>query len=727
MIPPATKVSARTNLINMPESDHQPPNPEEGGSDGARDNSSDGAAAVPAASPPTAAVQGEATASSEKAAVPAASPPTAAVEGEATASSEKVARKRWKLPSFPKLPSLPILKILQGTMKKVNGDSLCMATFSCFQLTILYSGIFLVIMIGQSLPGAEKSFWPFNKVNNALDNNTNAKPITPFYAEMRSDLYGHERQFPKTHEPESGVLMTLLFGPKQDPAEPTIPVNTGIPAEQHIVLQHLNREYEAYRFSVQAATTSKIQASREFGQVSFRRVLEKVLSRLKDLQDRQRLTVLEESFLEEGGRLVDKLATLRTLLVDSDNTTFGSLQQCHNNTEAASLTIPFLQTPSREMQHVCDNIENSTDLSSTKNDSSVEEKKTLAYSTNTTLLAIKMVENKLTALVTAFLKQISESFPPGSANAIKDALGGHFSIWGTRALIDDLRKTPMRTLFSNARKRKRLFVTYFVGDVFASTVAILRKEVTAIVRSAEPGDEALVVLQSAGGTVTGYGLAAAQLLRIKEAGLALTIAVEQVAASGGYMAACVGDTIICSPFAVVGSIGVIQDMPNIYERLKREGVEFHQISAGEYKRVLSPTKEVKQADLKKAKEEMEDVWTLFKDFVSEQRPALKIDAVATGEAWYGKRALELGLCDALQAADDVLIGFIDRGYDVYHVKYEVPDTNMLSKFLEFGKASTSSRGDVGLLQWFLEKIVAQLQVELGKIGIGIDNNRLLLV
>ena len=255
----------------------------------------------------------------------------------------------------------------------------------------------------------------------------------------------------------------------------------------------------------------------------------------------------------------------------------------------------------------------------------------------------------------------------------------------------------MRLHFS-PRPRKRLFVTHFVGDMFATAVTALRQEVTAIVRSATSGqDEVLVVLQSGGGTVTGYGLVAAQLLRIKDAGLRLTVAVEQVAASGGYMVACVGDTIVCSPFAVVGSIGVVQEIPNFYDRLKREGVEFHEITAGEYKRVLSPTKEATPKDLQKAKEDIEEVWQLFKDFVTEQRPSLDINVVATGEVWFGKRAVEIGLCDAIQASDDILTDFVDQGYDVYTVKYEEPVEELFEKIFNFGKVSAWQGNPMGLL------------------------------
>ncbi|EED86558.1 protease, partial [Thalassiosira pseudonana CCMP1335] len=217
--------------------------------------------------------------------------------------------------------------------------------------------------------------------------------------------------------------------------------------------------------------------------------------------------------------------------------------------------------------------------------------------------------------------------------------------------------------------RPNLFVTRFSGDVSASQVNDLREEVTGILRASQPGDEVLMILQSGGGTVTGYGLSAAQLQRFKTKGLKLTICVEQVAASGGYMMCCTADRIVASPFAVLGSIGVISDIPNAYERLKQEGIEFQTITAGKYKRTVTPTKKVTKEDLKKSEEDINDILKLFKAFVKSQRPQLDIENVATGETWFGEDALAKGLCDEIATADDVLLEFVDNGYDVYEVAY----------------------------------------------------------
>ena len=206
---------------------------------------------------------------------------------------------------------------------------------------------------------------------------------------------------------------------------------------------------------------------------------------------------------------------------------------------------------------------------------------------------------------------------------------------GIGGILKDVQERPLSRIFTNSTHtegakivpRKSLFVVDFPGDVSASRVQFLREEVSAIVRTAKEGDEALVVLQSGGGTVTGYGLAAAQLVRLKKKGVKVTIAVEQVAASGGYMMACTGDKIVASPFAVLGSIGVISDQPNVYERLKREGIEFSTVTAGKYKRTLTPTKKPTKEDFDKSKEDVEQILVLFKDFVAKNRPSLDIDKV----------------------------------------------------------------------------------------------------
>ena len=242
-----------------------------------------------------------------------------------------------------------------------------------------------------------------------------------------------------------------------------------------------------------------------------------------------------------------------------------------------------------------------------------------------------------------------------------------------------------------AGKAKHVYVLKFFGDVTASQVAQLRQEVTAVLRSADAegrGDEVVLVLNTGGGTVTGYGLAAAQLQRLKGAGLHLTVCVEQVAASGGYMMACTADKIVASPFAVVGSIGVITEQPNVFERLEKEGVKFSTVTAGKYKRTLTPTKKIDPKDLAKLEDDIAQILKLFKGFVAENRPQLDIEKVATGETWFGPDALERKLVDDLATVDDVLLEHVDAGSQVYGVTYtEKPKSPLAALGLPGGAAA----------------------------------------
>jgi len=291
---------------------------------------------------------------------------------------------------------------------------------------------------------------------------------------------------------------------------------------------------------------------------------------------------------------------------------------------------------------------------------------------------LEALNTEIMLLELDFLQSVVEVLGPNRADAIRTAVVGNVINGEVGTLLKTLKERPLATTLSsfngetnvNGNREKNLFVTRFPGDVSASQLNELREEVTGILRAAQPGDETLLVLQSGGGTVTGYGLAAAQLLRFKSAGMRLTVCVEQVAASGGYMMCCTADRIVASPFAVLGSIGVISEIPNAYERLKEEGIEFQTVTAGKYKRTVTPTKKVTKEDLKKSTEDIQEIFNLFKGFVAGQRPQLDIENVATGDTWFGEDALERGLCDEIATADDVLLEFVDAGYAVYEVAYD---------------------------------------------------------
>lgn len=198
------------------------------------------------------------------------------------------------------------------------------------------------------------------------------------------------------------------------------------------------------------------------------------------------------------------------------------------------------------------------------------------------------------------------------------------------------------------------------------------------------------------------GLAAAQLLRLKDAGLHVTVCVEQVAASGGYLMACVADKIVAAPFAVLGSIGVITEIPNVYERLKKEGVEFSTVTAGKYKRTLTPTKKIEEADLTKTKEDIEGVLTLFKRFVAENRPKVNIDEIATGETWIGPDALARDMVDRLATVDDVLLDHVRDGAEVFGVTYKEKPKSPLAALAGAGAQGVAPSVQSLALAWLAQ-------------------------
>ncbi|MDP2560203.1 protease SohB [Psychrobium sp. 1_MG-2023] len=229
------------------------------------------------------------------------------------------------------------------------------------------------------------------------------------------------------------------------------------------------------------------------------------------------------------------------------------------------------------------------------------------------------------------------------------------------------------------------YVIDFKGSMDAHQVDSLRREITAIVQVATKNDEVLLRLESPGGVVHGYGLAASQLLRITQREIPLTVTVDKVAASGGYMMACIANRIVAAPFSIIGSIGVIAQIPNFNKVLKKNDIDFEQVTAGEYKRTLTMFGENTDQDREKFQSEIDDVHGLFKQHVNRNRPQLDIDKVATGETWFGEQAIGLGLIDELSTSDDYLLARA-KEKNVYQIKYVLPKT--LSEKL--GKAASVS-------------------------------------
>ena len=241
--------------------------------------------------------------------------------------------------------------------------------------------------------------------------------------------------------------------------------------------------------------------------------------------------------------------------------------------------------------------------------------------------------------------------------------------------------------------KSKVFVIDFKGSIDAKEVSSLREEVSAILSVATKDDEVFVRLESGGGMVHGYGLASSQLDRIRQHEIPLTVSVDKVAASGGYMMACVANNIIAAPFAILGSIGVIAQLPNFNKLLKKNNIDFEQFTAGEFKRTVTMFGENTDKGKEKFIEELEETHVLFKDFVGEHRPSLDLDKVATGEHWFGTKALELGLIDTIQTSDDYLQK-LSKSHKVVAIKYEVKK-GLAEKFAK--AASLSVDGVLGRL------------------------------
>ena len=235
----------------------------------------------------------------------------------------------------------------------------------------------------------------------------------------------------------------------------------------------------------------------------------------------------------------------------------------------------------------------------------------------------------------------------------------------------DAEKAEKKNKSSSAENDKpRVFVLNFNGDIKASEVDCFRESVSAVLQIAKPGrDEVVVKLESPGGMVHSYGLAAAQLDRIKKAGVKLTACVDKVAASGGYMMACVADKIVASPFAIMGSIGVVAQIPNFNKLLKKNDIDYEILTAGKYKRTLTIFGENTEEGREKFKADLEDTHDLFKSYVSERRPVVDIEAVANGDIWFGSRALEVKLVDDLKTSDEYIVDACQSA-DVFTIEFK---------------------------------------------------------
>jgi serine protease SohB len=200
--------------------------------------------------------------------------------------------------------------------------------------------------------------------------------------------------------------------------------------------------------------------------------------------------------------------------------------------------------------------------------------------------------------------------------------------------------TGVRRELRRKVNKKRCFVIDFNGDIMATQSKALNFEITSVICSAQEGDEVLIRLQSPGGAAHAYGYAASQIERLKKAGILM---------------ACVADEIIAAPFAIIGSVGVVSEFPNFFSFMRNLGIDYKQYTAGKYKRTVSPLGEITDEGEEKFKEDLVEMYDLFRDHVSSHRENLDMDVIATGEHWQGIKALELGLVDKIETAEEYIL------------------------------------------------------------------------
>lgn len=256
-------------------------------------------------------------------------------------------------------------------------------------------------------------------------------------------------------------------------------------------------------------------------------------------------------------------------------------------------------------------------------------------------------------------------------------------------------KEEQKKLEKTGGPDRRVFLIDFQGDVKATAADNLREEITAVLTVATPQDEVIVRVESPGGVVHGYGLAASQLMRVREKNVPLTICVDKVAASGGYLMSVTANKILCAPFAIVGSIGVVAQVPNFHRVLKKHDVDVKEYTAGEYKRTVSILGEITPKGEEKFKEQLEATHVLFKAFVQKFRPHLNLAEVATGEYWYGEQAIGMGLVDELRTSDDYLLGLSDT-HQIIKVKHSQKES--LSDRLSGIMGRSIKKGSTALLE-----------------------------
>ena len=229
-------------------------------------------------------------------------------------------------------------------------------------------------------------------------------------------------------------------------------------------------------------------------------------------------------------------------------------------------------------------------------------------------------------------------------------------------------RTKKKKKAIKGKPKEIIYVLDFKGDLQASAVDKLKQEINAIIASEVKCKEVVLKVESGGGSAYAYGLCAAELKRLVDNKIKLTVCIDKMAASGGYLMSCVATKIVAAPWAIVGSIGVIAQLPNFHRLLKKLDIDIEMHTAGKFKRTLTTLGKNTKQGREKFISELEDLHVVFKDFVKENRPKIKVAQVSTGEVWQGDKAVKLGLIDEIGTSDDYLLKLASK-FKLLEIEY----------------------------------------------------------
>lgn len=273
----------------------------------------------------------------------------------------------------------------------------------------------------------------------------------------------------------------------------------------------------------------------------------------------------------------------------------------------------------------------------------------------------------------------------GKCKLERDACG----LWRYNKDSQFTRKVAYKCLLeqagAKAEKLKPLAVLTFVGDIGAKQYKSFGQLIDEVIINKSEIDEVVVVVNSPGGAVSPYGNVYSQMERVRDAGLKLTVCIDVVAASGGYLMSLPAHKIIAAPFSMVGSVGVMAFVPNLRGLLEDYNINPRTFTAGKYKRTVSLTDEATEEEVEKFKQQLNAIHRLFLEAVKKYRKDVKMEVVETGEHWTARESVELGLglVDDIATSQQYLLeANRDRDLIILSQKRGFWEGGLLSRFVQ---------------------------------------------